>query len=280
LDRHIYPSPGGSGIKIDVVTSEATPDAIRVILAARVVLRAKFAVKEAAEAAKEEAERAELHAKLFALPVDASLVRGYGLEWVCNSDARRARGEVEKRAVAEMNWRNAVQEAENLTRRKETARAVAEKKAQEIQEAKEFRACLTSWIFEKGTDAQRGRRGEGLMSDDEILDMIRCELFACLRDFPRHVPLSNANVQCDSKYAEDGSVPEFETLEDNITLNDEQFQQLTTIRGAILKAVVTSKIHRGYCACAYSDCHFEVLRASALVTIEWNGRELSREYAL
>lgn len=267
------------GVDPVVKPFEATPDVVRTILAARVALRAKLVAEEAIEKAKKEAERAELHAKLLALPAENSIQRG-SWSWITSADADRAGGEVLARAREECKRLNAVADAENTARAVATRQAQLEKDAEEKRAAAEFSAALTEWIGKKGTTNQIGRRAENLMPDDEILVLVRNEVFEPLDVFPRFEKLDNEDVECESEGAEEG-VPRFETREADIALSDDEFQHLVDIRAELPEgAGAVPRMHRGWCACRFDDCHFEIHKLSTLVTIEWHGRKLSREYAL
>lgn len=172
--------------------------------------------------------------------------------------------------VAEVDAEIKRQHAANEARKREeaeVARRAEEKKAVQRKQA------IHKWVKEHGTDSQKDRLKEGVLPDDEVLKDIRDDLFGDLAEFDRYARLKAEDVcACDC-------VDNVDFVTDNIVeLSADQYDQFSVIRSnAPDSAKVEAKRHHGSCPNCTCD---QVTRYSALVTVEWNGYTLSREYAL
>lgn len=152
----------------------------------------------------------------------------------------------------------------------------------------------------RGTENQRARYAEGLLPEDELLAIARAELFAPLNDFGPFRKLKPQECKHKSRLCR-GHI-EFETREAGELAHDE-YEGLAKIRVAaelasrhewinsslvnesmrtnvslhdMRRITVTPMTHWGTC----KECGHETTRSSAMVTILWAGRLLSREYRL
>jgi hypothetical protein len=151
----------------------------------------------------------------------------------------------------------------------------------------DFIAALTAFVAQHGTPVQSSRRVDGLMSDEEALKLLRDSVFAPI-GAPKYVRLSADDVDhVGDDYEKDAAFGTSDDKDDvSPALTDAEYlalQQIRTEAKGIPGATVTSRVHEGWCSCKSDECDVDkstVRRASALVTVTWNGRELSREYAL
>jgi hypothetical protein len=152
-----------------------------------------------------------------------------------------------------------------------------------VEAVKGVAAALDAWLVEHGTATQVARRAAGFMPDKEIRDMVRAAIFAPLDDRRPYHAMNSAEVAAEHESESvDNPEPKFETLDksDGIAITDEQWAEVEALRAALPGSDVEPRIHRGFCNCDDSECKGEVRRPTALVTVNWHGTTLSREFLL
>ncbi len=147
-----------------------------------------------------------------------------------------------------------------------------------------FLAQLTTWECPDNTDVPtlRAQRKEGLLSDDDLLGVVREVLFHKItakrlpkledRDFcacvTQAVPLRGPRMPSRCEYGTSTNVKDVPPA---------QYAVLTKVRlQAPAGATVVLRRHHGRC----NACGRSKERVGVLVTLNWHGRPLSREYAL
>jgi hypothetical protein len=165
-------------------------------------------------------------------------------------------------------------------RNAEAAREAAEREATERRECAEQRANIKAWIAKHGSASMQAREAEKLLPEKELLHAVREWLFAPLADFARYERLDDG----DARHADDcytGAPIAYQT-EDADELTEPEYERLDVLRDAARRlaepAEVQAREHR--VMCRHQNCPAETLRRSVLVSIDWNGYPLSREYAL
>lgn len=153
------------------------------------------------------------------------------------------------------------------------AQAELERRAKALEDRKRqaLRAAVSDW----GSDVQRARQTEGLLSEDEALALVRERVFAPFADLERYRRLDGDELEHDDDCPDARARFDVDSAD---ALTDAQFLRLRAIRAAAPEgAEVEPRIHTASCG----DCSARaVSRASALVTLDWHGHQLSREYAL
>ena len=162
---------------------------------------------------------------------------------------------------------------------KEIKAKVAEIKAQAKAQAAQFAEHLDCWLGEHGTTSQRLRRKQGFMPDDEILKLVRDQLFQPFDEYPRFAPLKASDV--DHSCEGQGEVNFSSCKPERLT--DAEFSLLCEMRRTLNELhpgtdTVETRLHVAECSSSY--CPDVAVSKSALVTIDWHGRKLSREYSL
>lgn len=170
----------------------------------------------------------------------------------------------------------AAEEAAEADRRKAEARA-AEEEAMRRRENKERDAAraraIAEWVEKNGDDDQRERLAEGLLSEVEIIDEVMHQIFEINED--EYVPLRKEQA-CDCERGCAGSVKFL--IEPVPQLDSRQFSTLTRIRDSAPDgAKIELRLHKATCP----ECKCTPMaRVAALVSLEWNGWLLKKEYSL
>ena len=215
-------------------------------------LEAAIAAKQAKAKAEAEAEakaKAEKLAEEMAAPIDTYLVRRDGAWKPTGLDYNHPRN---KDVLAEAERRNQA-------------------------EADAYAECIGMFVAEHGTLDQCDRYEAGVLPQAELDTMLREFVFQGMADLARYEKIRKSDIEHDSDYGGEHEVS-FSASEQG-PLTTEQFAVLTEIQEASpTGAEVEVRKHVGYCQ--DDSCPEVVRRLSALVTVTWNGRELSREFAL
>ena len=194
-------------------------------------------------------------------------------EWMAENPARALVVEsvVEGRVVAAAPGGHYT-DSEAMSARRRDAFALAAAQNEALDTGRD--AAISAAVAEWGTESQRARRGEGLLPDAEVLDMVRESLFGAI-DVLRYGRLDEADVE----HTDECAGPDVEFSAPNASsLDDRQYATLGRIRAAAPEgATVTPRVHRGHCDECYGTTES---KTSALVRLDWHGFRLSREYAL
>jgi hypothetical protein len=154
-----------------------------------------------------------------------------------------------------------------------------------------------------GTEDQRARYAVGALPDEELCRIARSVLFTAFDGFTLRRRLTAAAIghpklpgsqvwRCVTLDAADGPVfpvPVTWSTMPSPVLTPSEWQTLTRMNLAVndtnhhpwlvdapVSATIATRIHKGVC----QRCQREAAQASALVTVAWAGRTLSREYVL
>ena len=126
--------------------------------------------------------------------------------------------------------------------------------------------ALSTFLADHGTPTQQKRRAANLMTDDEILRLVRDHVFAPLGHLQRYERMKASNF--DEHYVEFSS-------NDAATCSDEQFEAMEAIGALLPESTVTLREHVAEVR-SLDETH---VKRGFLVTITWHGWVLSREYA-
>lgn len=158
-----------------------------------------------------------------------------------------------------------------LKARQEELAAV--KKREEEAQAAARKMVLHKWISQHGTDSQKKRWKQGLLPEKEALDAVREEIFAPLEGFTRYTRMKNADIcECDCAEHVDFLTDEM------VSLSAEQYEQWEEILNSLPKDG-SAGLRRHHGMCPNCDCEAKTYM-TALVTVDWQGIKLSREYVL
>jgi hypothetical protein len=258
---------------------EPTLGAAKIAIDALVAYRAAIAREVAAKEEERQRELDDLAAALAVGPDDDLVHEQYDGRFcrhpdVCSVRDRapelvaRAEQIAEKRTAAGVAERTA-QNAEREAKKKEAA--VAKK------------ATIDAWIAAHGSESQRQRYAERLLPKEELWSGIRAQLFAALGSLRRYNRLQAPDVNhgedcygnCEISYSAD-AVDELDAV------GYERLQQIRAlVAGVELEFTIRPRIHRAWPACESEDTDdLTIVRHSALISIEFAGQTLSREYAL
>lgn len=144
-----------------------------------------------------------------------------------------------------------------------------------------------------GNSSQRLRWNNGCLPDEELLLMVREELFRPFALVPRRSRKGPTAIRHDGDMAAclvDGSVPVRWSIDDNPALSDDEWSTLQRImvgseevrrhrwmtHSPPTNVRLAVRGHRGLCL----TCQGKASENAALVEIEWAGRLLTREYVL
>lgn len=148
--------------------------------------------------------------------------------------------------------------------------------------------AIAAFIGQHGDEAAKGRLKDNLLGRNDALDLIRQHLFASLDNvtvttaghesetysLPRYNRLRVSDIEHNVDCS-DGSTGSWSTHEAE-SLSAHEWLELQTIRKVVPEgATVEPKMHAGVC----DACDGTARRLGVLVTINWHGRKLSREYA-
>lgn len=155
----------------------------------------------------------------------------------------------------------------------ERARRAAAQKAEQQRQ-------LQSWIADHGTESQRERFAESVLPEDELKQALRDHLFATLDEIPRYERLTKSDVYAachDDDVCIEGNPCEFRAA-DTSELSEAEYEALKCVRAlAPQGATVIARIHSGGFE---TESEWRIHRLAALVTVEFCGYTLSREYSL
>ena len=183
-------------------------------------------------------------------------------------------------AAAEIEAKRQSAEFEATEKAMEEANVAAQAKAKAETEANEKRlaAAIAELVAKSGTASQRERLAAGRLPRAEALDLVRSVVFVELEKAPRYVRLTARDVG-----ATCGGELEF-SARDLTECPAYAWETLTAIGTAAPEgATVQLRSHVGSCSCdgdTTGDECSEVERLSVLVTLDWHGAQLSREYAV
>jgi hypothetical protein len=160
----------------------------------------------------------------------------------------------------------------------EKVRIAAEKEAAKRQQ-------IDDYVAAHGTDNQKKRAALNLLPDDEVLNMMRDEVFAPLAGFDRYEKITKHGIMsagycdCDDDYA-DADRFTF-NVEDATQATAEDFEQMEKIMALMPAATVTLRYHEGYCdKCHDDDEECIMTRHSIRVSVPFGAFTFSREYAV
>lgn len=160
-----------------------------------------------------------------------------------------------------------------LQREQEAVRA--EVAAEEERREREQAEAIDAWVAEYGDESVRARHAEGLLPRAELLAAVRDQVFVDLSELPRYVRLRADDVAHDNDCPYDADLT-FEASEVE-ALSAETYAALLVVRERAPEgATVTPRVHVGSC----DACSGRIERYSALVSLDWYGIRLSREYTL
>jgi hypothetical protein len=164
---------------------------------------------------------------------------------------------------------------------KEAAEKAAQEKAEREQreDEQQQQARDKAFICQFGSAEQIERHNEGFLPEVEFLDLVRDKLFECFSvdsSIRRFVRLTQGDVEhthecCEAKATFDS--------DEATELESAAFAKLKHIRAVaqpIENVTVKAVQHTAMC----DECGEMTERHSALVTVTWNHRKFSREYAL
>ena len=248
--------------------------------------RARDEARQAEERAKKEAERAEKMGRVQAL-VDQvrTNVRAVVFETSWGSAS------VGATAASLVRWSElsgylspedqdviALLEAEQERRKAETQRLQEETKAREEAEERAARVRDREFLAKHGTPEQVERFDAGYLDGDELLAVVRDTLFRPFEDFPRYEKLVKDDVEHDDECYEGKVVFR---VEEKSTLNPAQYFMLKQMRKICEHEGLLATVQPFYHTATCNECNSSTeTRDSIKITLIWNGRKLSREYAL
>lgn len=136
--------------------------------------------------------------------------------------------------------------------------------------------AVEAWVRKHGTPNQKARQREGLLPVDEILSAVRADLFEPALDagFKKFTSFKAKRVCARHEDKVQFTVTDART---GMRLDPAQFDRLMALRGHMSKkATVLPRRHAAQCAV----CAASAKATTALVTVDWHGRPLSREFSL
>jgi hypothetical protein len=263
----------------DPVSTEPTvEDAVR-DAATALRLAAEAAPRVRAELERRKLEAEAESARKRADAIEALLAKPLGV-WLIGDPPHRRLESYRDRAGLPSATSALIELDPRLARRAEEAEeaALRENEAHLVLEVERANA-VKAWIAEHAPELA-ARHGEGLLPETELLERVRASVFAPLDfDFKRHEKITAADIEHGE--CED-SEPKFSAVKAE-ELTGEEFECFTAIREAASEMPQVTSVwpreHRGWCGRDNCDGG-TTSRRSALVTVEWCGRRLSREYAL
>jgi hypothetical protein len=249
LDGGSRENPGWQLPGADLVARAGRTDELTATLArAEAEKQRKKAEKQQAEAASNE----ELIQKILSKP------------WPLDSDG-------DPETYAAKGTPLAVDRDPRIVQHREAACAAVEAARQR------FAAGLAAVVADFGDESQRARQAEGVLPEGEALALLRDRvLFARLDGFDRYQRLTAADID----HGDDCYLPKAQfSVEGLDELDASTYERLVAIRTAAGDgATVIARKHEGWCV--VRDCDGgSVTRRSIHVSVTWNGRTFSREYA-
>jgi hypothetical protein len=260
--------------------SEATIGALVALIDWRIAETAAKAAADAAARAVATAARERTIAEQLAQPAGAWCGQSHATsQWTASAqyrdDPRIAARLVLEQAIA--TQREQERQAHKAAQRGAETKAAAEKAAAEKALQEQQTLARAAWVAERGTDSQRARLAAGVLPIVEVMAAVRAETFAALDDgTPRYERLAREDMATPDEGDCEHGDPNYDA--DTATeLTEAQFAALSAIKAAApAGSIVQARIHTASC----DDCKKTTSRYSALVTVDWHGTELSREYAL
>lgn len=132
--------------------------------------------------------------------------------------------------------------------------------------------ALRAWIEKNGDEEQKARMAEGFLPEDEILDSVTDELLD-LQGFNVYESLRRGDA-CDCPCAH---CVKFEVGPPKY-MDAFQFSKLQAVRESVPEGAMVKPVeHRA--SCPECKC-VPIARISALITLQWHGWELVREFSL
>lgn len=269
----LRPVSHGIGYGYATPIVDPTPEVIAKALDEHRASRLAYLAKRAADKAKDDADRrgiAEARIREWiARPVSGRVsysgreytvgVPGWALSGDIAPDLLRAYEAAKAEAEAEAKRQTAAR-LEREAAEREAASALAKRKT----------AALADFVADCCSDVQRKRRAAGLMPDSEVLDLVRDHVFAALNNMPRYERMTSGDFA-------DADHVKFR-VEDATRATDAQFVVMESVKAAIPGCSVQLREHMADITSDYGEDTTE-FRRSYLVTVDWNGWALSREYA-
>lgn len=170
--------------------------------------------------------------------------------------------------------------------RQQTAKKLAEARAAEEEVATrraraerdaENKKAIAQWIADNCDEEMVDRLQAGFLPDDEIIEEAMHHLFEVNED--EYVPLKKEQAcDCDRGCAGAVKFTVMPVVPGVATLDSRQFATLERVKeSAPQGAFVQPRLHKASCP----ECKCTpIARAAALVTLEWNGWLLKKEYQL
>jgi hypothetical protein len=166
-----------------------------------------------------------------------------------------------------------------VSRSVDAKREKDEQAACKEREAAECKANIKKWLAEHGSVSMQEREAEGLLPEKELLDVVRERLFEPLIDHPRYVRLAKGDARHGDSHYDDEITFDVSDADELTGLEFERLKELRIDASKLAEpAEVQAREHR--VVCQGEGCPDATMRRSALVTVEWNGFKLTREYAL
>lgn len=168
-------------------------------------------------------------------------------------------------------WDAAIAEAQTeATRLNAAAKARAEATQQAAAEKGRIRVqSLATFLAEHGTEVQKKRRAANLMPDEEILDLVRNHVFSPLEHLPRYERMKKSDFSAADVSFEASNA---------VRATDAQYEAMEAIKSLVPGSDVTLREHVATVS-NYDGEDETYTRLGYLVSIDWNGWPLSREYA-
>lgn len=148
---------------------------------------------------------------------------------------------------------------------------------------------IRAYVASFGSDSQKERLAEGFLDPAEIVALRRAELYARLSDVPRYVNLKDHQVL---QYLRLTPVAEFtvryHVLDEGVTLTATEHAKYAKVKslaptGAVLKVrrhVMTAQPRPMWASAGKGPEPRSMSLPSVLVSMEWAGHPMSREYQL
>lgn len=263
---------------------EPTAEAVTCLLQARTDARKRMLAETAAKAEEALAKGRQNVAEWMSTP-DEKLISG--------SNGYRVRGAAlwgEAEVLArEPEYRARMRRLEVLARtmreEAEARRRAAEAERQAKAEAAEAaqRDQIKQWVEMHGTPTQRKRLSAGLLSEREVIDGIRGQVFAALESFPRFDRLTKTGVYAalPSDAYDRYERPDVEFAADPATeATDAEFETFDAIQTVIRRDHPDAKVEMIESRGKPEDCNdWIVRRKSVKVTVTVGAFTVSRRYA-
>lgn len=257
-------------------------EAICAALRAECAKRAEAAAQDAAREAEEKRESDALIAAVLEAPVDG-LTKAYNayygtIERVTSlSPLYRYRVIMwsDPRLDAKRAEVDAFVSAHNERVKQESEAKEARDEAERLEREGRYATAVSEFVTVHCTANQQSRHAEGLLPEVELLTAIRDHAFAQLADFVRYSRLRASDLDhtaddCESRF----------DAQPLTALTAGEFETLAAIRDSAPEgSAVEPRVHSAWCTSDTCEAR-TVTRHSIKATIDWHGREFSREFAL